>query len=46
MLSQIKQFQMDQSRNQAEIKSAMDGYYKIIQTLQDKIQSHHPIYTM
>ena len=32
---------MDQSRNQAEIKSAMDGYYKIIHTLQDKIQSNN-----
>jgi hypothetical protein len=38
MLSQLKTFEIEKKKNQAEIKSAIEGYKKIIETLHDKIK--------
>ena len=38
MLAHLKTFNMAKQTQQADIKIAIDGYHKIIKTLQDKIQ--------
>jgi bacterioferritin (cytochrome b1) len=41
MLSQVKTFEMEKKKSQAEIQSAIEGYKKIIETLHDKIKSNN-----
>ena len=41
MLAHLKTFAMDKEKQQAEIKLTIDGYHKIIKTIQDKIQSNN-----
>jgi hypothetical protein len=41
MLAHLKTFNMAKQTQQADIKIAIDGYHKIIKTLQDKIQTNN-----